>query len=473
MQRHITILVLLLTLLLASIVQPAASATSLPENILPESGYPQTPAFALSSPEKIRFERLTSGDGLSHPYVRGITRDHLGFMWFATTNGLNLYDGYTFTVFRNQPGDRTTLDFDDLRLVYEDSDHTLWVGGAGGVDRMDRLSGEFSRLDEYGQVFCMLESQDGLLWVGFWHGLYAYNRGTGEIRYSFVSRPDSSLDPDTHLQGYVRAIAEDVQGDLWLGTDFGLYHLDRHANRFQRYMPDPDELASTGSNHVISILIDSHERIWAGTGQGLYLLNRETGDFSHYTFDRDETAGAGTDQVAAILEDGSGALWVGTNNGLVYFDPAVDQFTRFLHDPNDNSSLSDNIVFDLFKDPTGLIWVGTANGISIFNPRANQFNTIHYLDELLDVDTSQAERQIPKNLSEMGVEAILEDQQHNLWVGTMKDGLFSIPPGPGEIKAYQYESAQPGASQDNRVSAIYQDLHGTLWMGTGNGWLAR
>jgi ligand-binding sensor domain-containing protein len=409
--QHTTILALIAALLLVSCTHSSISPTTLPEVTSTENVNQQTSVSLTALPENFRFDRLTSSDGLSHPYVRDITRDHLGFMWFATTNGLNLYDGYTFTLFQNKPGDKTTLDFDDLRVVYEDTDHIIWVGGGGGVDRFDRSTGKFSRLDEYGQVFCMLESQDGFLWVGFWHGLYAYDRSTGDKRYSFSSKLSSNLDPENNLQGFIRAIDEDTQGNLWLGSDYGLYRLDRETNRFHRYAHGPDEPTRSGSDSVYSVFIDSYGIIWAGTDEGLYRLDRETTVFSHYSFNSEDIDSYSSDAITVILEDESGSLWVGTENGLIYFNPTTNRLTQFLYDPNNQSSLGDNIIFRLFADPTGLIWVGTGNGISIFNPRANQFKVIHSLNRLTNKESVPAVDTASKDFSELGVEAILEDHQ--------------------------------------------------------------
>ena len=132
---------------------------------------------ASSAQPQLRFERITTADGLSFPIVRDILQDQQGFLWLATDSGLNRYDGYTFTAYKEDPGDPTTIRFDSVSVIYEDSDGTLWVGGGGGLDRFDRETETFTHVDTRGQVFCIYEDSRGTLWAGFWHGLYGYDPG--------------------------------------------------------------------------------------------------------------------------------------------------------------------------------------------------------------------------------------------------------------------------------------------------------
>ncbi len=470
-KQQIIILVLVVGVIQTSFNQVVYPSRNVPPPNLSGDLKSQSSSTLLSTFDQTRFERISPSDGLSHPNVLGIMQDHLGFMWFATTNGLNMYDGYTFSVYRNKPGDRTTLDFDDLEVIFEDSDNILWVGGAGGVDRLDRTSEKFSRLDEYGQVFSILESQDGILWAGFWHGLYGYNRDSGEILYSYPSKLNDRLDPDENLQGFIRAIDEDSQGNLWLGTEYGLYYFDRETNQFTRFAHDPENPASLIHDRVYTVFVDSQERVWAGTQGGLDRLSKERGDFIHYAFDPGVTDNINTDTITSILEDESGSLWVGTDHGLVYLDPIQNQYYRFLHNPDSHSTLSDNVVYSLFEDRTGLIWIGTRNGISLYNPRANIFQINHHPQDLTHFKLTQSDNTPQKPFSEMGIEALLEDQQGNMWLGTRNGGLFWVNSDSGEIRTYQTDPAEQDDLPGNHISAIYQDHGGTIWVGTGNGWL--
>ena len=78
------------------------------------------PVFA-QTPAILKFESFTINEGLSQGFISGIVQDKKGFMWFATADGLNKYDGYQFTVYHHDPDDSSTLASDDLSFVFEDS----------------------------------------------------------------------------------------------------------------------------------------------------------------------------------------------------------------------------------------------------------------------------------------------------------------------------------------------------------------
>jgi ligand-binding sensor domain-containing protein len=69
---------------------------------------------AMAQEKNLKFEHLGIREGLSHSNVRGILQDHEGFMWFSTHDGLNKYDGYKFTVYKNLPNDEKSLSHNNL-----------------------------------------------------------------------------------------------------------------------------------------------------------------------------------------------------------------------------------------------------------------------------------------------------------------------------------------------------------------------
>jgi len=207
-------------------------------------------------------------------------------MWFATSSGLNKYDGYSFTVYNHRPGDPASLDFDDLEVVFEDSDGNIWVGGADGIDRFDRQTATFTRVDERGQAFCIAEDQDGTLWAGFWHGLYGYDRDTLEMIYAYPRSSGPTDDPNALADGQVRSIVGDSRGYLWIGTSAGLDRLDRKTGTFIHYRADPDDPRGLSHGEIIAIFEDRRGILWFGTGGGgLNRLNRTTGIFQRYQHD--------------------------------------------------------------------------------------------------------------------------------------------------------------------------------------------
>lgn len=94
----------------------------------------------------IRFEQITTQDGLSQSTINDILQDSRGFLWFATEDGLNRYDGYEFKVYRNDPYDQFSISSNQISSILEDRDGSIWVGTkGGGLNKFDRDQDRFLR----------------------------------------------------------------------------------------------------------------------------------------------------------------------------------------------------------------------------------------------------------------------------------------------------------------------------------------
>ena len=95
------------------------------------------PVTARCQQDNVRFEHLTSEQGLSQNTVLCVFQDRRGFMWFATRDGLNRYDGNTFVVYKNNPSDSASLSSNFLQDLIEDDNGYLWIATNTGVNRFD------------------------------------------------------------------------------------------------------------------------------------------------------------------------------------------------------------------------------------------------------------------------------------------------------------------------------------------------
>ena len=179
---------------------------------------PQTPENL--PPSSIRFERISIAEGLSFSVVETILQDRQGFLWVGTERGLKKYDGYQFTVYRNDPADPRSLSRDRITTLYEDGAGQLWVGTEAGLDRLDRTTGTFVHYQDglkQAWVYAIYEDRRGVLWVGSSAGLYQLNRDSQAFTLSSFRRE-------------VTTIAEDVDGRLWVGS-YGVYLHDPETNQ--------------------------------------------------------------------------------------------------------------------------------------------------------------------------------------------------------------------------------------------------
>src|SRR6201997_5262807 len=92
----------------------------------------------------LKFTHLTSNDGLSQGYVTAILQDRQGFMWFATRDGLNRYDGNSFAVYKNNPNDPDSLSSNFLQDLVEDDQGYLWIATNNGLNKFDPVTDRFT-----------------------------------------------------------------------------------------------------------------------------------------------------------------------------------------------------------------------------------------------------------------------------------------------------------------------------------------
>src|ERR1700679_2441955 len=175
----------------------------------------------------VKFSSLNTNDGLSQNDVKSIIKDHAGYMWFTTDDGLNRYDGYHFTVYRHEAKNIHSLPTNNVTALFEDKSGRIWVGtSGGGVSLYDRNSDSFTtfssiRNDSHtlssGDVNVIFQDNKNNIWVGTYSGLNLLDQKTGGFqRFLYTKNRD---DIATH---HIYAIAEDASGNLWLGTGGGL-----------------------------------------------------------------------------------------------------------------------------------------------------------------------------------------------------------------------------------------------------------
>ncbi len=374
---------------------------------------------APAAPPDPRFDHLSSEQGLSQGTITAILQDQRGFLWVGTQEGLNRYDGYTFSHFHHRSFDPTSVASSSIRCLLEDRWGNLWIGTlGGGLDRFDPGTETFSH-----------------------------------YRHS----PD---DLQSLSQDDVRSLAQDRDGNIWIATlEGGLNRMDAVTGAFEFFRHEPRDPTSLSSDQLSEVLVTQGGEIWVATrGNGLNRLDHDTGTFVRFTHDPENPRSLSEDQLTELLEDSAGRLWVGTQGmGLNRFDPQTGVFRRYSHDPGDSRSLSHDRVLGLYQDSAGRLWVGTAFGLSLFEPETDTFVSFHN-------DPSD-----PRSLVHDMVSAIRESRSGVVWVGTWGRGLSRWNAGSDFFAHHRHQPARPGSLVSNQVWAIAEDADRVLWVGTDNG----
>ncbi|NNL62488.1 MAG: diguanylate cyclase [Woeseiaceae bacterium] len=404
----------------------------------------------------MRFGHLTVEDGLSQSNVLAVLQDSEGWMWFATENGLNSYDGYEFRHFKRERGNPSALGNDFIFDVAEAKDGSLWLAtNGGGLANLDRKSGEVrswhhDAADENSISSSIVRSlyvdDAGIVWIG--------TRGAGLDRFDPLTESFTNVDlGDVNTNGTIFTISEATGSALWIGGDHGLVRLD---TRTQAVTNVTAALGETGEHSVRAVIEDADGQLWVGSyGGGVVGLDAKGQTLARFAHDVNDAATLTDDRVTVLFEDDAHRLWAGTISGLNLVDRAHGTVDRYVSDLEDASSLSDNEVSSIYQDRAGLLWFGTkSHGVNKWNPSS-------WLYGYEPAKTVTAERNREPN-----VMAFIDDGAGTLWLGTFGDGLNAIDHDTGEIVRYRADASGAQKIAGNRVMSLMHDSRGRIWAGT-------
>jgi ligand-binding sensor domain-containing protein/signal transduction histidine kinase len=443
----------------------------------PQSGADATPPHSQDShPQDVhavvmdlKFTHLTTNDGLSQGYVVAILQDQRGFMWFATRDGLNRYDGNAFVVYKNNPNDTGSLSSNFLQDLMQDDHGYLWIATNTGVNKFDPRTERCTRyLHDSGNpnslggasVKSIAQDSRGSLWFGTEDGgLDKLDPTTGTFTHY---RNDS----DGHFVGRISQVIEDKHHEIWFVGERGLFHLNQQTGQITRPPATRNGLSAD------SVHEDETGKLWMLVDSpvvGLAKYDREAERLTTYPLGARDvgvlaTTSSGGSLNGTLLADGQKGLWVPSSQGLYYFDQRSEHFTfRFQHNETDSDSLDSNAIFSVYRDRGGVLWVGTENsGLNILDFRQEQFGRLMHRPA------------DPGSLSPGRVKAIYQDPNGVLWVGLFPRALDRFDRKTGKITHYvPTPGDQTGFGEGTNVNSMYKDTAGSLWVGGGGSGLVR
>lgn len=464
--------------------------------------------FAQSNMYNIRFHSLTTQNGLSRALVKSMETDDFGFLWVATENGLNRYDGYQFKVFRNNKSDSSSLPDNDVISLCNVPGKGLFVGMKSGLLSLFNpyfrhfesieFSGDITNYFHDSEPDFMLVDEQKVLWIATTNGLFAYDTQSGKswmfnpensgltskfIKDIFIDnqqtlwlatdsglakmtnhqQPDAATITTLTLPGlpgiYAKCMVQDSAGNLWLGVDGGLCSIDLAQEKvIEVFTHDPLDAASLGNNYVKAMTKSDDGSIWIGHDMGISVFNPVTKTFQNHQAGYEDEFGLVNNYVKCFLKDENNIIWIGTDMGISYYDPIKEPFRSFTHQPGRTDKLSGNIVYSIFEDAPDSIWLATNNGLNLWNPTNN---SVQYF------------KHEPNNVSSLSsnvVRIVLRDKNGVMWVGT-DNGLNRMVKTPRGIVFIRIlaEQDNPWKLNNNFVVTLKECSDGNLWIGTWGG----
>lgn len=415
----------------------------------------------ISSAQSIHFNRLNTSNGLSNNNVYDILQDKYGFIWLATEDGLNRFDGYEFRIFRHDPADKNSLSGNSIQSIIEDSRGNIWIGTTDGwLNRYDQVTEKFSKWkmisdrNEENIITCLYVDSEESIWIGTYRsGLYRLNQSSGKLDH-WVSEAG---DTNTLSHDYISSILEDCDGNIWAATYYGLNKFNPNSDEktFTRYFRKPKQPQNITDNIYWALTKSNLDTniFWVGTANGLLSYNTREKVFSELLISNPNNMQFGTaaGNVVEEIIDGDRILWIDSYAGLVRLNFKTNEKIRFVSKKNTLNSLSSNQIHKIIKDRSGVFWIATNNGLSYFSNKNLKFNN-NFSNINKSINT--------EGLTGYNITAIVKTNDDRIWLGT-NQGLYCAVP----IKE-KFNIQKLADSEKLNIWSLSSGNSNELWIGT-------
>jgi len=421
-------------------------------------------AFVLFAQKPIiKFEKLSVENGMSQSSVLNIIQDDQGFMWFATLDGLNKYDGYNFKVYWSSKTKKDAISDNIVTVLYETKDEsnpTLWIGTkANGICKYNKLKDNFETY-QYSQFkensisnnsINDIIGNNEILWVATNKGLNKFNQNINNFTYFSHSEKYSSISSDTIL-----CLDFDSSGNLWIGTKRGLNFLNIKNNKIKNFNN------TIITNSEINDIYINKNIVWIGTSAGLFSYNINKDKFIEHKisiYSKNDTKIK--TNITTIEKDKKDILWLGTKTGgLISFNLKTNNYYIYKHEPVNKHSLSTNSILSIYRDNSNILWVGTSlGGVNKWNRAAE------------DIDVFRHNPYNENSLSASQVRSFYVDKDENIWVGTVEGGLNKWDKKTNKFFHYKNNPERKNSISNNHIRSMLEDSQNRFWIATDGGGL--
>lgn len=449
--------------------------------------------------KKYYLKRYDNSVGLSQNTVTCILQDNLGFMWFGTKDGLNKFDGHTFTVFRHKIGDDSSLKDNNITVLLEGKDNKLWIGSYNGLFIYDMELERFihftkeslstgSKINK--PINSIIYDNKGILWISTQgQGLFSYDEETDILVHHII---DDVVSPDSKVQN----LSVDSRGYLWFTIEnTGLFYSKDRLQTYSEFKHEElNDFLTKGVIH--SMLFDSSNRLYMVSDQHGFV---EVNVITHQARKLLDSNIAGTKVfMRKIVQKTTNEFWVGTESGVFIVDINNLKYSHLTHELGDPYSLSDNAIHSLYKDREDNIWIGSYfGGVDYYSSQLALFEKYYPIpgqnglsgerigsffesqngtiwigtgDGGLNMFSSQTKKITPvlKGKLHHNIHGIFDDGKY-VWVGTFSKGFYKINlTDYSIIRHYTTEDKNCNLIY-NSINVLYKDRDDLFWIGTGRG----
>ena len=339
-----------------------------------------------------------TAENLENVQIFDICRSDKGDIWLGTEKGLakieNIESPAPLLIFyRNSPINDRSISNDMVYQVFIDRANVLWCGTELGLNMSDLHLLPFRYFtftdQHYKDQVRNIFSQNGRdIWVGTARkGFFKYDIQTGNTRYH-------QFNTDFNILNSTRAILEENQNRLWLGTLGGAISI----NRSHEFTKEID-----GATYAC--LKDSKNNIWIGTNKGLHRISPNGGKRLYLHQNEDQYTNR-SEFLRALYEDHQGNIWCGfENSGVFYLNPETGDFVKIHEDPGKNKIMG-SMIFSILEYPRNVVWIGSESGLNKITFDDNRNFTIKNYSE-------------KDGLTDISISGIQTDNNGNLWISTI------------------------------------------------------
>jgi signal transduction histidine kinase/ligand-binding sensor domain-containing protein/DNA-binding response OmpR family regulator len=411
------------------------------------------------------FKYINESQGLTNNHIPSIFKDRLGFLWFATGNGLNRFDGTRMRTFFTVDSDTNSISTNYLSKIFEGPGGNLWIKNVnGGFDVYDLELGKFSKninffSQKYGlksdRIQMVAKDRQGRYWFAHPNeGISVFNPLSNKSEFLV----QNSYAPGNLNFNQVSYISFSPFGEAWVIYQNGFIDVVDTGSLRVIQTFNLDNFLKGEKDTNWEVFVDFEGEAWVflpNLNTGIFRINPEDGAITQVN-QKSKPFTLNNNLVKSIIENKKGEIWIGTDHGGInILDKAKETVVYLTNNPEETGSISENTIYSLLKDSDGIIWVGTSKmGANFYHEGMMRFAHIK--------KSNSGEKSLPYN----DINVFAEDAKGNLYIGTNGDGLWYYDRKKGTYQHYLHDPNNKNSLSGNVIVDMKIDQDGVLWLGT-------